>query len=195
MLDKLTNFIRELAHSADFNYDRELGSPADEAALARLEEAFQNVGHETPPALAEFYRRWDGFRLRWNYTRLTHPDYLTSGDTDIADISSLISALRYASAEPILFDYASDIYQVMLQVGEKNLTLLYRDEYRGGDFPMSIGLEEYFRLLDESRGLYPWRELFVEAEGFVVEPVLRDKFFADLKLLFKDADASLFNRE
>lgn len=195
MLDKLTDFVRRLKTSADFNYDHDEGGPADEAALARLEEAFQNVGHTTPPALADFYRRADGFRLRWTYKHLTHPDYITSGDTDLANISSLISALRYASSEPIPFDNASDVNQVTLRVEKKRLTLHYRDEYEGKSFPLTVGVEEYFRLLDESRGLYPWRELFIKSKSFRVEPELEEKFFSDLKLLFQDADAELFRRK
>ena len=50
---------------------------------------------------------------------------------------------------------------------------------------MSIGLDDYFTLLDETRGLYPWRELFTARR---VKPVLREKFFGDMKALFPDGE-------
>lgn len=196
MLDKLTKFVRKISDSADFSYTHERGDPADAELLANLEEAFKRLGYkETPPALVKFYQTCNGFTLRWTYDKLTHPDYLTSGDVDIVAAELLISALYSEPPDPVRFDNASDLYQVWLRPAKTGPALVYRREPKRKDFPMTVGLDEYFRLLDESRGLYPWRELFIKSKSFRLEPVLREKFFADLKLLFKDADPSLFKQK
>ena len=194
MLDKIIAFTREILRSADFTCIHKQGGPADDASIDYLEEAFEKLGYKAPSSLLEFYRICNGFTLRWTYKKLIHPDYITSGDTDIASLDLLLAAIEHVPTEPILFDYVSDINQVMFRMEKNRITLLYHDEYLQEDFPMSIDVDEYFHLLDESRGLYPWRELFVKSTSFHIQQVLKDKFFLDLALLFKDADSTLFNQ-
>jgi hypothetical protein len=194
MLDKTTEFVRSISHSADFTRVHEQGSPVDDAGIGYMESVFKKLGCQLPPSLIEFYRTCNGFTLRWRYKKLTHPDYITSGDTAIVDLAQLLSTLEGAPNRPVLFDYVSDINQVLLRVGKRKVTLHYRDKNRRKTLPIPVDLQEYFRLLDEARALRPWHELLVEPKSFRLEQVRRDKFFNDLKLLFKDADAKLFKR-
>jgi hypothetical protein len=194
MLEKIGTFASEISQSSDFDSFHKRGEPVDDESIKRLVEVLKMLGHEVPSALVKFYETCDGFTLRWTYKKSTHPDYITSGDTDISKINLLLTWLQHVPTEPIPFDHVSDINQVLLQVEKQNIALLYRDMNLDETFPMSIDVNQYFRLLDESRGLYPWRELFVESSSFRLEPVLKEKFFADLSLLFEDTDPTLFSQ-
>jgi hypothetical protein len=192
MLEKIGAFMSEMSQSPDFTYSHKQGQPGDKAAIKRLVDLFKALGYETPSSLVRFYEAHDGFTLRWSYKKSTHPDYMTGGQTDISDINMLITWLQHVPNDLIPFDYMSDVNQVLLHLQKKKIVLVYRNIERDKTFPMSIDINEYFHLLDESRGLYPWRELFIKSRSFKLKPVLKDKFFNDLKLLFKDANPTLF---
>lgn len=194
MLEKIENFASEIADSSDFTSTLKRGEPVDDESIQQLVEAFKERGHEAPTSLVDFYMAHDGFMLRWTYKKSTHPDYITSGDTDISNINLLLTWLQHVPDDPIPFDHVSDINQVLLRVEKQNITLLYQDMNLDKSFPMSIDLNQYFRLLDESRGLYPWREFFIHSPAFTLSKPLKDKFYADLHLLFSDTDPDLFKQ-
>jgi hypothetical protein len=194
MIEKIRKFASEIAQSSDFSSFYKQGEPVGNEPVSQLVELLKAAGHETPSSLIRFYEASNGFMLRWTYKKSTHPDYITSGDTDISDINLLLMWLTHVPDDLIPFDHVSDVNQVLLRVEKQGIVLIYRDMNLNQSFPMSIDLDQYFRLLDESRGLYPWRELFVDSTSFQLSQELKEKFFGDLSLLFEDADPGLFDQ-
>lgn len=70
--------------------------------------------------------------------------------------------------DPVLLDRVSETNQTLFQL-EPEIRLLYYDEFTGRDFPLPFDLDKYFRLLDVSRALHPWRELAPNAPALSVQ--------------------------
>jgi len=194
MFEKLERFIGELADSTRFqNVICTRGKPADKLAIGKLESLFQKLEVKLPPSMRDFYACYDGFTLAWEYTKLTHPDYITSGSIRITELAMLMTNLEYASDDLIPFDRVSDINQVVLRLNQGRVTLRYLDARSRTSVPLKLEMENYFHWLDETRGLSPWQEFFLASKTSRMKPVLREKFLRDLKLLFGDVDPTLFS--
>lgn len=192
MLERISQFAMRIQRSADFECVYARGEPADSASLERLGDAFSACGITLPKPLSELYRAYDGFTLRWTYKRVTHPDFLTSGNTSIPPISTLLASIQYAPQEPALFDYISDLAQVEIRLDSGDAKLWYHQDDPELDAALRLDIGDYLEMLDRSCGLYPWQEFFLEASQHAMNPVLRDKFFSDLRLLFNDVDPAIF---
>jgi hypothetical protein len=195
MLQKIEAFIRDARRSPQFqNVISEPGAPAQPGDLGRLRDRLARslTSDASIGPLLDFYRRHDGLTLRWEYSQLTHPDYITAGNTSIPNIARLLARLEGAPEGPIPFDSISDLRQVLLRLSRGRLELRYHDADSGKDHALRLELGQYFRLLDECRGLRPWQEVVIDAVSFKLDATLRKKFFADLQLLFADADPRLF---
>lgn len=194
MFEKIDGFIQIARRSPRFqNVISQRAAPAKQSDISALAAGLSKAGMDAAASapLLEFYRRHDGLTLRWEYAQLTHPDYITAGNTSIAEIGELIEGLNQSPNDLIVFDAISDLRQVMIRVGPGGLVFRYLDKDTGTDHPFEMDFARYFRLLDECRALRPWQELLVPS--FKLAPVLRKKFIADLKLLFDDANPSLFD--
>lgn len=194
MLEKTIRFAQQALSGGEFTCSFTQDPPPDSGAITHLAEVLKGLGCEMPSSLRSFYQMCNGLTLRWTYNKLTHPDYITAGNIKITSITMLTAVLHHASHDPATFDNISDMNQVLVRVEEGVIKLFYYDERLDEELPLALDVDAYFRLLDESRGLYPWQELFVVSPSFQLDPVLRAKFFSDLSLLFADADAEAFKQ-
>jgi len=195
MLEKIDRFVQVARSSPRFqNVISQRSAPAKESEVTALADLLAKVGMDDAARapLLEFYGLHDGLTLRWELAELTHPDYITAGNTSITPLAPFLAKLARAREGLIPFDTTSDLRQVMIRVRGARPELRYFDADSGKDHPLDMDFARYFRLLDECRALRPWQEILIEAKSFKLEPVLRRKFFADLKLLFEDADPRLF---
>jgi hypothetical protein len=187
MLNRLHAFADSILHDTSFSCVYRKGEPAIPEKIRKLEDALQRTGVPAPKSLLTFYRDCDGLTFRWSHKEVTHPDYLAGGDVEFDSIDLLTS--RLYPPDPVLLDRVSETNQTLFQL-EPEIRLLYYDESTGRDFPLPFDLDKYFRLLDLSRALHPWRELAANAPALSVEPVRREHFAASARRLFGEQDSS-----
>jgi hypothetical protein len=192
MLERIHRFALEIGSSAEFDCHYERGAAADAASIHELRRAFAGVGIEMPVALHDLYATCDGLTMRWMSKRTTHPDYLTAGNASLPPLATLLASIRHAPREPALFDYISDQAQVELRLDGGHPQLWYHQDEPELDAPLRLDIGAYLEVLDLSRGLHPWPELFIDTLA-LPSAVLRDKFFVDMSRLFGGVDTSVFD--
>src|SRR5262245_39968094 len=185
MLDKINRFASE--YRRDKRFGNVIYRPEPPAAENEIDELRNLLAPLDPSAcdvLTEFYRLHNGFVLSWHSVNRDRP---TFGSIDLVDAGLLTTNLRHAPDDFLPFDSLSDDNLVAIRLVDRRISLFYHDAKSDKHYPLEIDLGEYFRMMDESRGLSPWQQLSTGG-GFRMKKGRREEFFADLNLLFPDAD-------
>lgn len=193
MLTKIFNFMEVLERSEAFSHTSEIGAPAGSTAVEELVAVLRGLGCQIPPELAELYGRCDGLSLRWHAHATVHPDVLTAGNLQIPQIGDLTASLRYASEDFALLDYISDEYQVGGRVAGGELTLWYYGEDLSLATELPVTVDDYLRLMDQSRGLDRWQEMICPQLRAKMQPEMVRKFALELDTFFPDVDKRSFS--
>ena len=62
-------------------------------------------------------------------------------------------------------------------------------------YKMSIGFDEYLKLLLQTRGLAPWQEFFIDDINYRFDLAYGEQFLKDLELLFPEVDRTIFENQ
>lgn len=184
----IQNNIQSILSSEDYTCDLLIGKPMDEEMLLSASKQFKMLtGIDLPYVFNEFFAKHDGFRFRWTYKKLTHPDYITGGGFEIFSFDKIIEQLKQ-NKKKIVFDLMNDINYSVFAVRTNKVILFYYDKYDKKYYPMKLDVGSYFDLLQKTKGLYPWQEFFINSS--VNRPVspLKEKFYVDLKLICPDSE-------
>jgi hypothetical protein len=142
-----------------------------------------------------------GFEWGWQYLGHTDPNRITCGTARISMIYQIYDP-EDEIGQP--FDLLYKNYRLLDRIGEESCVslkfhkgkeepyLYYYLKETDQYYPMSIGIIEYFELLLQTMGMYPWQEFFIADNDFKGDTQRQDQFLSDMELLFPQAETSLF---
>ncbi|WP_460730616.1 hypothetical protein [Lysobacter rhizosphaerae] len=165
-----------------------ISEPADQEYLGVFSTALNLMNKRSRSAVEALYGQCKEISLCYEHVSA---DELRFGSLSLFPCSSVLFNISYDSNAYTAFDKMLDdsLIVVRLHEGEIELGIGPPESEDFRKLPLSI--DRYLDLLDECRGLFPWqRAIQSKAAGLMDDT--RKRFLEDLRIVFPDADHTLF---
>ena len=173
----------------------------DVAAAVQREEQLENL--RIPQVIRDLGAQVGDFLFRWQYPPVC--DKVVWGSAGVVSLYAMYAPfdeqLREEDPQPLnlfgsynVFDLMSQDHYVATKFerGRPEPVLYYFTAETDTHYRLHLNLEQYLEALLETRGLFPWQELFVDDERFQPSEARIHLLRCQLHELFPDANLRRF---
>ncbi|MEM6343750.1 MAG: SMI1/KNR4 family protein [Bacteroidota bacterium] len=177
------------------------------------------IGKKLPKELVDFFLATNGLKIDWTIELQGKQSKIVRGKSNILNIESFSKkevlswtngnyqstvletkeVNNFFKVEP----FVSEDFFVFDDIGFGNLVLISWENqedvelflacYNDKIYKLRIGIEDYFRLLEKTRGIYFWQQYLIENQSLDLNNQIPDDFHSNMERLFPEEDISEFS--